>query len=43
MLGGRVPAVGAEEVLHGVPVHTLGPDAAGTEREQDSGSFYAER
>ena len=43
MLGGRVPAVGPEEVLHGVRVHTLGPDDACAEREQDSGAFDAQR
>ena len=43
MLRRRVPAVGSEEVLHGVRVHTFGPDDAGTQREQDSGSFDAQR
>ena len=43
MLGGRVPAVGPEEVLHGVPVHALRPNDAGTERKEDRGPIHAQR
>jgi hypothetical protein len=35
----RVPAVGPEEVLHGVVVDTLGPVEAHTEHEKDGGTF----
>ena len=34
MLGGRVPTVGPEEVLHGVRVHTLWADDACAERQR---------
>ncbi len=43
VLGGWVPAVGPEEMLHGVVVHTVGPDDAGTKREQDRGALDAQR
>jgi hypothetical protein len=41
MLGGRVAAVGPEQVLHGVPIDSRAVDA-GTEREDDGSAFDAE-
>ncbi len=38
VLRGRVPAVGPEEMLHGVAVHALGPDDAGADVKGERGS-----
>jgi hypothetical protein len=43
VLGGRVPAVGPEEVLHGVVVHAVGPDDAGAAREEGGRAVDAQR
>jgi hypothetical protein len=43
VLVSRPPAIRAQEVFHRVMVHTFRPDNPGAEREEDGGSFHAQR
>src|SRR5215510_14769633 len=43
VLSRRIPAVGPEQVLHGIPIDTFWADDAGAECEEDCRAFDAQR